>query len=80
MLKNLKNIINSKVGRIIISIILGLGLASLVRKQCENNNCLEYVSPNIDEIKKNIYKFDNDCYKFESNITKCKNLKTIKVE
>lgn len=79
MFKNLKNILNSNNGKILISIILGLGIASLLKKKCENNDCFEYVSPDLDEIKKNIYKFDNNCYKFEPNVIKCKNIKTIKM-
>lgn len=79
MLNKLKNIINSKIGKIIVSIILGLGLASLFRNNCENNSCFDYVSPNLDDINKNVYKYDDNCYKFESNVIKCKNIKTIKV-
>ena len=79
MLNNLKKIINSEIGKIIVSIILGLGLASLFRNKCENNSCFNYVSPNLDDINKNVYKYDDNCYKFESNIIKCKNIKTIKV-
>lgn len=78
MLKKLKNVINSKIGKIIISIILGLGIASLFRKKCENNDCLNYVLPNLDDINKNVYKYDNNCYKFETNVIECKNMKTIK--
>ena len=82
MFQNLKRIINSNVGKIIVSIILGLGLASLFKNKCENNSCLEYVSPNLEEIKKYVYMFDNECYKFESSQIKCKkdkNIKTINV-
>jgi len=79
MFKNIKKLINSKVGKIIVSIILGLGLASLFKIQCKDKECLEYTSPDLDEINKNVYKYDDKCYKFEPNIIKCKNIKSIRI-
>ena len=52
--------------------ILGFGLASLFRKDCTNNKCFQYVAPKIDEVKKNIYRYNSDCYKFHTNTHECK--------
>lgn len=68
---NLKRLIYSDVGRIVISIILGLGLATLFRKVCNERNCLVFHAPDIKKIKNQIFKFKNKCYKFEEEIEKC---------
>ena len=48
---NLKRLIYSDVGRIGISIILGLGLATLFRKVCKERNCLVFHAPQLNKIK-----------------------------
>ena len=42
---NLRRLIYSDIGRIIISILLGLGLATLFRKVCNDRNCLVFKAP-----------------------------------
>jgi len=63
---------NTNQGRIIISIIWGLGLATLFRKVCKGRNCIVIKAPDPDNIKNNIYAFQNKCYKFHPEITSCK--------
>jgi hypothetical protein len=64
-------ILKSKHGKIIISIIWGLGLAALFRKVCEGRSCLVIKGPKPKEVDGKIYKFDNKCYKYNSYTTKC---------
>jgi hypothetical protein len=59
-----ENILNNGLGSIIISIILGLGLASLFKKVCKND-CIVIKVPNYKEIKNKIYEWDNQCYQYE---------------
>ena len=65
------NLLRSKTGQIIISIILGFGLACLFRKVCKDRNCIIYNAPDMETIKKSIFLFDNKCYKYDKEITKC---------
>lgn len=58
-------------GRIIFSIILGIGLAGLFRKSCENRNCLKFMAPPIDKVRQRTYKHGDSCYKFEERSVKC---------
>tara|TARA_B100000963_G_scaffold159000_1_gene138392 strand:- start:5051 stop:5290 length:240 start_codon:yes stop_codon:yes gene_type:complete len=74
---NLKRLIYSDVGRIVISIILGLGLATLFRKVCKERDCLVFHAPKLDKIKNQIFKFKDKCYKFEEEIEKCDENKKI---
>ena len=74
---NLKRLIYSDVGRIVISILLGLGLATLFRRVCKERDCLVFHAPEINKIKNQVFKFKNKCYKFEEEIEKCDNNKKI---
>ena len=82
-------LLNTREGRIMISVIWGLGLAFLFFKQtCKGDNCIVYSAPPIDDITKNIYSQKNnvnECYIFKPyNVncdkTKDKPLKKIKEE
>tara|TARA_B100000927_G_C16391817_1_gene439649 strand:+ start:284 stop:523 length:240 start_codon:yes stop_codon:yes gene_type:complete len=74
---NLKRLIYSDVGRIVISIILGLGLATLFRKVCKERDCLVFHAPKLDKIKNQVFKFKDKCYQFEEEIEKCDDNKKI---
>ena len=65
--------IGSRKGRIILSIIWGLGLAALFRKVCKGRNCIVLRAPDTSDIKGKIYRFEDKCYKFNPKITSCKN-------
>ena len=73
----LEKFFNSKSGKIIISVILGLGLASLFRKVCNDRNCLVFKAPEIKKIENQVFEFDDKCYKFNKKATKCDNNKKI---
>lgn len=74
---NLKRLIYSDVGRIVISIILGLGLATLFRKVCKERDCLVFHAPKLNKIKNQVFKFKDKCYQFEEEIEKCDDNKKI---
>jgi hypothetical protein len=70
-MKGIGKILNSDLGGIIISVILGLGLAALFRKACDDNKCILIKGPDNDEITRNIYKINHDCFKYEPVFTEC---------
>lgn len=65
----IKNLLKSKSGKIIISCILGLGLASLFKKVCIDDNCLIIKSPN--NVGGKIFKNDDKCYKYTPHSISC---------
>jgi|UniRef100_A0A6C0LHD2 hypothetical protein len=71
------NLLKSKNGKYVISIILGLGLASLFRKACDDNNCLVYRGTLYDEIEDNSFKHDDKCYKYTISSVSCNKGKKI---
>lgn len=66
-----KRILRDEKSRYIISIILGLGLASLFRKACHDRKCIVFKGASIDKIKDKVYSFGNACYTFEAQPTSC---------
>jgi len=65
----LDNIVKTNQGKIIISCILGLGLASIFKKVCIDDNCLIIKSsPNI---KGQVFGLNDKCYKYNSEVAKC---------
>ena len=58
----IKYFLSSENGKIIISILLGLGFATLFRKKCKGQNCFEFKSPSLDEIKNKKYKYGSKCF------------------
>ena len=69
----LKQLLHTQTGGYIISIILGLGLASLFRKACQNRRCMKFEAPSMVDIEKYVYHYDDPskCFKYKPRITKC---------
>jgi hypothetical protein len=67
----IRRLLYSNPGRYAISIILGLGLATLFRKVCKNRECLVFHAPSINKIKDQVFHFDNKCYTFEETAESC---------
>ena len=78
---NLKRLLTTPLGVMFISILLGLGLATLFRKACKGKECIEFNGPVISEIDGKIYKFDEECYKYKLESTRCdKNKKIVEIK
>ena len=70
----IQNILYTERGRIILSIILGLGLATLFRKFCEGKNCYYFIGPEQKDVRNKIYSFDsknNTCYTLKEKNIQC---------
>lgn len=70
-MNTITDLFKSKQGKIIVSIILGLGLASLFRQVCKGSHCIIVKGPNSDEINMNYYKIDDECYKYSQKVVDC---------
>jgi hypothetical protein len=73
----LRRLIYSEVGKYVMSILLGLGLATLFRKVCNDRSCLVFHAPHINKIKGQIFDFDGKCYTFEEKAERCDQNKKI---
>ncbi len=76
----IKNLLYTDRGRFILSIILGLGFATLFRKYCEGKNCYEFIGPEQKLIKNKIYSYDSknsECYILREKNINCNTKKKI---
>jgi hypothetical protein len=74
----IKSLLNSPMGKIFISILLGLGLATMFRTVCEGKNCIQFVGPVISEVDGKIYKHGEKCYKYVAESSgKCDETKRV---
>ena len=65
----------TETGRILISIIWGLGLAAILRQACKGRNCIILKAPDPKHIENKTWKYNDKCYKFQTKQTKCVNNK-----
>ena len=70
---HLKEIINSARGKVVLSLLLGLGLATLFRKACKDRNCLVFKAPKMSDIKGKIFGYDEKCYEYNEKNSTCEN-------
>jgi hypothetical protein len=68
---HLEKFVNTERGKIIMSILLGFGLASLFRTVCKDKNCLIFHAPPLDKFQDKIYKNGDKCFKYTPVATKC---------
>lgn len=74
---NFKRLLNTDLGRFFISVLLGLGLASLFRKVCKDKGCIVFHGPVISEFDEKIYKSGDKCYKYKTEHATCDEKKRI---
>ena len=67
----------SKYSNIILSIILGIGLATIFKVTCDNNSCNKYMAPATTKIESHIWGHGSKCYKYKAKTIPCTNKKTI---
>ena len=74
---NFKRLLNTPTGQILISILLGLGLATLFRKTCADDKCIVFNGPVIEDIEEKTFKHNDKCYKYTSEAGRCDSTKRI---
>ena len=65
------HIFKTESGKVIVSIILGFGLASLFQKVCKDRSCIVYKAPNMKKISNNVYGLEGECLQFKAEPSKC---------
>lgn len=68
---HLSKFVHSETGKYVMSIILGVGLATLFRVACSGDNCIINHAPPLEEIQEKTYKINGQCYKIETNAVSC---------
>ena len=65
------NILKTRTSIILISILWGLGIASLFHRACKDGACEVYRVKDPSDITKHIYRNNGKCYKFNKIDTAC---------
>ncbi len=52
---HIRRLLYSKYSHILISIILGFGLATIFRKACKKRNCIVFRAPPLTDIDEKVY-------------------------
>jgi hypothetical protein len=68
---NFQRLLNTKLGQFFISVLLGLGLATLFHRACNDKNCIVFNGPVLKNFDDKIYKYDGKCYKYNASSSKC---------
>lgn len=68
---HLSKFLHTKNGRYIMSVILGVGLATLFRTVCKGKNCIIKHAPPAKEIDGKTYKYGEKCYNYTKSSEKC---------
>jgi hypothetical protein len=66
----LSNYVHTPIGKIVISVLFGIGLASLFKDDCRGKHCAVKIGPTLDELKQT-YKLDGKCYKVVTEPVTC---------
>jgi hypothetical protein len=74
---HLDKFVSSNTGKYLMSVILGIGLATFFRAVCKGSRCKIIRAPPLEEIDNEIYKYGEKCYKLEKVATKCERSKRI---
>ena len=74
---NFKRLLNTTLGRFLISVLLGLGLATMFRKACTDKNCITFHGPVLSDFGGKIYKHGSKCFQYSLHPEKCDSTKKI---
>jgi hypothetical protein len=72
-----QRLLNTALGKFFISVLLGLGIATMFRKVCKDKSCMVFNGPIISELDDKIYKYGEKCYTYNTVPGKCDNTKQI---
>jgi len=75
----ISNLLHTSLGKGVISIILGFGVASLFHSVCTSADCMTFRAPILTELIESIYQtYDNTCVQYDLTQTTCNdNKKTV---
>ena len=67
----LESTVNHRGGSIIISAVLGFGLATMFRRACVGNDCIIIKGPAMDRVTGKVWKNGDECYRYRPYTVPC---------
>jgi len=68
---NIKRFLNTETGKIMVSIVLGLGLSTIFRKICKDKNCMEFYGVPTERIALKTFQYDDQCFQYQHKSARC---------
>jgi len=68
---SIRAFLDSDMGALILSVVVGFGLATLFRKACSGRGCIVVKGPPPSVLRKNVYMQDGRCYKYTPEAADC---------
>lgn len=72
MIEQLRKMMNRKESAMIVSALIGLGLAAMFRKSCNGRSCVVYSTPNLSEVEGKVFGWEDKCYSYTPKDGDCK--------
>lgn len=63
--------LKSKKFNVVFSILLGLGIAAILRPACKGDQCLIMKAPPVHEVEKTTYQLGSKCFQFSLDNKEC---------
>lgn len=67
----LKDVMSNSMGCILVSVLLGLGLATMFHRVCVGRDCLIVKGPSVDYVTKHMWRSGQDCYRYKVLSVSC---------
>ena len=71
IVERFRTILKDDYGSMIVSALIGLGIAALFKKSCDGQMCKQYIAPKVNDIINNIWGFNGECYVYEPKDVSC---------
>jgi len=65
------DILKSKQFNFIFSVLLGLGLAAILRPVCKGDQCVTLKAPPVHEVETSTYQLGSRCFQFKVDSREC---------
>jgi hypothetical protein len=67
----ISDILKSKQFNFVFSVLLGLGLAAILRPACKGDQCLVLKAPPVHEVESTTYQLGSKCFQFKVDNREC---------
>merc|ERR1712070_370713 len=67
----MKDALKHRTGSVLVSVVLGLGLATVFQKVCKEN-CVVVQAPGLAHVTEHVWSVDDTCYKYTPETVECK--------
>lgn len=67
----ISDILKSKKFNFVFSVLLGLGLAAILRPACKGDQCLVLKAPPVHEVESTTYQLGSKCFQFKVDNREC---------